>query len=133
MSPKKRTFPRIDSFLSRIRPIAPNAPPPGSAEIPAPGAWQDFFKGIERGEKIGFLFDREKVISLAETRQPPPENAFSMPLTASGKTIGVLQAAGNEAGWTAQEIEIVSAVGTQLAQHIEDLRRSEQNEQPAGK
>jgi GAF domain-containing protein len=68
------------------------------------------------------------VISLEQAPMPLPEDALRVPLTVSGKTIGTIQAAGNEAGWTAQEIEIVSAVAAQLAQHLENLRRSEKIE-----
>jgi hypothetical protein len=100
---------------------------PPTAVLPASGR-QNFLNGIDRGQKMGFTYDRGQVTSLEEAPQPLPENALCVPLTVSGKTIGILQAAGNEAVWTAQEIEIVSAVAAQLARHLEHLRLLEPNE-----
>jgi hypothetical protein len=102
-----------------------------SAAASLAGRGQDLLKGIDRGEKMGFTYDQEKVTSLEESPLPMPDNALCMPLMVSGTTIGTVQAAGNEAGWTAQEIEIVSAVAAQLARHLENLRRLEQNEKHA--
>jgi hypothetical protein len=140
MSPIKRKYRLIDSFFSRIRPLDPDSPSRVKAENPAAGAagsltagspaggWRGFFTGIKGGRTVGVAFHQEKVISLEQAPMPLPEDALRVPLTVSGKTIGTIQAAGNEAGWTAQEIEIVSAVAAQLAQHLENLRRSEKIE-----
>jgi GAF domain-containing protein len=100
---------------------------PPTAVSPASGR-QDLVNSVDRGQKMGFTYDQEKVTSLEEAPLPPPENALRVPLMVSGATIGTIQVAGNEAGWTAQEIEIVSAVAAQLARHIENLRLLEQNE-----
>jgi hypothetical protein len=134
MSPIKRKYKLIDAFFSRIRPFAPDSPSRAKAEKPAAeaaaslspaGGWQGFFPGIAGRRTMGFTFDRGTVTSLEQTPMPLPEDALRIPLTVSGKTIGVVQAAGKEAGWTAQEIEIVSAVAAQLARHLENLRPSE--------
>lgn len=105
----------------------PESVAPPTALLPVSG-WQDLLNGVDRGQKIGFTYDQEKVTSLEEAPLPPPENALRVPLMISGITIGIIQAAGNEADWTAQEIGIVSAVALQLARHIENLRLLGQNE-----
>jgi len=107
--------------------IRPESVVPPTAASPVRG-WQDLVNSVDRGQKIGFTYDQEKVTSFEEAPPPPPENALCVPLMISGTTIGIIQAAGDEAGWTAQEIEIVSAVAVQLARHIENLRLLEQNE-----
>lgn len=115
----------------KSQPSAQDARPesfvPPNTVSPARGR-QDFVNGIDRGQKIGFAYDQENVTSMEAAHQPPPENALRVPLMVSGTTIGTIQVAGNEAGWTAQEIELVGAVAAQLARHIENLRLLEQNE-----
>jgi GAF domain-containing protein len=100
---------------------------PPTVVSPASGR-QDILTGNDRGQKMGFTYDQEKVTSLEEALLPPFENALCVPLMVSGTTIGTIRAAGNEAGWTTQEIEIVSKVAAQLARHLENLRLLEQNE-----
>lgn len=105
----------------------PESVVPPTAVSPDSGL-QDFINGIDRGQKMGFIYNHEKVSSVDETHLPPPENTLFVPLMVSGKMIGAIQGSGNEVGWTTQEIEIVSAVAAQLARHLENLRLLEQNE-----
>jgi GAF domain-containing protein len=144
MSQRNRKYKRIEALFSEVQPVAPDSPLQDAAKTPADdtrpvsvvpptavspaSGQQDILNGINRGQKIGFTYDQEKVTSLEEAPLPLLENALCVPLMVSGTTIGTIQAAGNEAGWTAQEIEIISAVAAQLAQHIENLRLLEQNE-----
>jgi hypothetical protein len=100
---------------------------PPTAQSPASGR-QDLIHGIDHGQKMGFTYGQEKVTSLEETPLPLPENTLRVPLMVSGTTIGIIEDAGSETDWTAKEIEIVSAVAAQLAQHLENLRLLEQNE-----
>ncbi|MGB7537700.1 MAG: hypothetical protein WBM17_04105 [Anaerolineales bacterium] len=100
---------------------------PPTSVSPA-GGRQDFLNGIDRGRKMGFAFDHGKVTSLEETPPPLPTNGLFVPLMVSGTMVGTIQGAGNEAAWTAQEIEIVSAVAVQLARHLESMRLLEQDE-----
>lgn len=133
MSQGKRKYKRIEAFFSRVRLVAPNSPSRATAEAIPPaaaspaGGWQDILNRIGRGQKVGFTYDQEKFTSLEETPLPLPENAICVPLTVSGMTIGTLQVAGDEAGWTARETEIISAVAAQLVQHLEHLRILEQD------
>jgi hypothetical protein len=122
MSRIKRKYKRTESFSFRVRPIAPDSPPraavertvegkavssaSSAAESPA-GGRRRFFSGIERRWRMGFRFAQGKATSADE--EPPPESALRVPPTVSGKPIGSIQAAGKEAGWTAQEIKTVSA------------------------
>jgi GAF domain-containing protein len=137
MSQIKRKYKQIEAFFSRVRPVAPDSPSRAAAAKPAmgsapslvspaaaspAGSWQHFFTGVERRQMMGFTYDQEEVTSLEESPLPLPDNALRVPLTVSGKTIGTIQAAGKEAGWTANEIEIVGAVAAQLSQHLENLR-----------
>jgi signal transduction histidine kinase len=127
-------------------PATPKAPPPGrrpgreprgetagaepdakadsevSAGSQAADGWVDFLDGIDRGTKIGFAFDQEKVTPLEEAPQDAPDHALRMPLTVSGTTIGTLQTSGSRQRPTAQEAEIIRVTAAQLAQHIESLR-----------
>jgi hypothetical protein len=132
MSPIKRRYKRIEEFFAGIRPAAPEPPaqtaePDSSFEPPAEG-FADLFTGPGRGRPMGFAFDRGKVVSLAEASLPLPEDAWRVPLTASGKPVGSIQIAMKEPAWTAQEIEIVGAVAAQLGLHIGELRRGDRRE-----
>jgi GAF domain-containing protein len=134
MYQRNRKYKRIEALFSEVQPVVPDSPLRAEAKLPSPGTpaedltWQDLLNSADRGQKMGFTYDQEKVTSFEEAPLPPPENALCVPLMISGTTIGIIQAAGNEAGWTAQEIEIVSAVAVQLARHTENLRLLEQNE-----
>jgi GAF domain-containing protein len=157
MSPRNRKYKRIEALFSKSPPVAPDYPPQAAAMTPATGIsderhahpsvedsrpvsvvppaaaspatdGQDFENGIDRGQKLGFAYDQGKVTSLEKASLPPLENPLCLPLMVSGATIGIVQGTANEAGWTAQEIEIVGAVTAQLAQHLENLRRLDQNE-----
>jgi|WetSurMetagenome_2_1015567.scaffolds.fasta_scaffold1451341_1 GAF domain-containing protein len=137
MSQTHRKYQRLEEFFSRVPPATPDAASPATTNEPGIEAaaslvspadeshadgWQVFFSDVHREHTIGFAFRQGIVTPLEETAPPLPENSLRVPLVLSGKTIGSIQVAGNEASWTAQEIEIVGAVATQLSQHIEQLR-----------
>lgn len=143
MSQAKRKYKLIDAFFSRIRPVAPDSPSRAAEEKESAGTaaafvsstaaqpaggWQGFFTGFDRGKMMGFSFEKDRVTPLEEELLPLLENALRIPLRISGKMIGSIQAVRIEAGWTAQEIEIVGAVAAQLAQHIENLTLSGKKE-----
>ncbi|MGB7537704.1 MAG: ATP-binding protein [Anaerolineales bacterium] len=113
--------PRLESVTPTPAMETASSSAPLTAIAPA-GGWENFLNGIDRGVKMGFTFDQEKVISLQEAPPPLPERALSVPLTVTGTTIGTLQAGRDGQGWTSQENEIVNATAVQLAQHIEGLR-----------
>jgi len=123
MSNDKRRYKRIEEFFTRIRRIAPEPPASISSEESAADGWSDVFSGIGSRRRMGFAFDRGKIFSLVETPLPMPDDALRVPLTVSGKPIGSIRVAGKAAGLTPQEIDIVGAVASQLAQHLEELSR----------
>jgi hypothetical protein len=156
MSQRTRKYKRIEALFSKGQPVAPDSPLRAGAKVPAPGiaandrsvsaeetdpesvvppaaassdsGWRDFINGVDRGRKMGFTCNHGKVSAWDETTLPITDNGLLVPVMVSGKMIGAIQGAGNEAGWTAQEIEMVSAVAAQLGEHLENLRRMEQRE-----
>jgi signal transduction histidine kinase len=87
--------------------------------------WQEFLDAIERGQRVGFAFDQQRVVPLKANAlsESAIENALNVPITVTGEQIGVIQL-GDESSraWTSRETEIVQATARQLAQHIENLR-----------
>ena len=145
MSQGKRKYKLIELFFSKIRPLAPDSSPRAAAKTPegertasfagpaatAPaGGWRDFFSNVDHGTTMGFAFKQGNVVSLPEATPPPPEDVLRVPLMVAGKAFGSVQAAREQAGLTAQEIEIVSAVAAQLAQHLVNLTLSKNDEIP---
>jgi GAF domain-containing protein len=149
MSQRNRLYERIKTLFSKTQSVAPDSPLQTAGKMPAPRTSakgltgraketqaqqsaegiQDIVHGTGRGYTMGFAYNQEKMISLEKEPLPPLENALCVPLMVAGTTIGTIQAAGNETGWTPQEIEIVSAVAAQLARHLENLGHPERNEQ----
>ncbi len=149
MSQRSRKYKRIEALFSKGQPAAPDSPLRAAGKTPAPGTpsedltvgvedtlpesvsppvaaspdrgREDFINDFDRGQKTGFTYDQGEVTSLEKTPLPLREKTMFVPLVVSGKMIGTIQGGGNEADWTAQEIEIVSAVAAQLAQHLEKL------------
>jgi hypothetical protein len=124
MSLKSRKYKRIEALFSESPPAAPDSPLPAAAKppIPAPPAAQPTDRAL-----TGPSHKREEIASPVETPPPSPTNVLSVPLTVAGKTIGAVQAAGNEP-WTGREIEIVNGVAAQLARHLEKLSRGGEEE-----
>ena len=87
--------------------------------------WQEFLDAIERGQRVGFAFDQQRVVPLKANAlfKSAIENALNVPITVTGEQIGFIQL-GDEPNraWTSRETEIVQATARQLALHIENLR-----------
>ncbi len=91
--------------------------------------WKDFLNGIERSERIGFVFNQMEVTPLENANATQSTNALSAPITVTGATVGKIYVAEEEErDWTSNEAEIVQATAVQLAQHIESLRLLAQSE-----
>jgi GAF domain-containing protein len=86
--------------------------------------WQDYLDAIERGQKIGFVFEQDGVAPLSvEAIQTESENMLSIPVTVTGAKVGAIQVKNDsDRTWTANETELVQTICAQLGQHIENLR-----------
>ncbi|MBN2085797.1 MAG: GAF domain-containing sensor histidine kinase [Anaerolineales bacterium] len=116
-APKARVAPAAPAVAA---PAAPSSPP-AIAATPAEG-WEDFLNGIDRGNRLGFVYGQGRMTALPDAQPPAPDKALDIPLTIAGTTIGTLQAVGDGSDWTAQQTEIAKAAASQLAQHIDGLR-----------
>ncbi|HET7142432.1 MAG TPA: GAF domain-containing protein, partial [Anaerolineales bacterium] len=90
--------------------------------------WLDFLNGIDRGEKIGYVFDQTEVKAIERESNAQSITGLSMPITVTGATVGKIQVAQEEREWTSSESQIVQSTADQLAQHIENLRLLAQTE-----
>lgn len=91
----------------------------------AVAGWREFLDGIQRSEKVGFVYAQEEVIPLMEAGSTPiqGEDMLAVPIELAGAKIGEICLA-DEPGraWTAQETEIIRATANQIAQQLENLR-----------
>jgi signal transduction histidine kinase len=85
--------------------------------------WAQFLNAVDRSERLGYTYDREKVTATAEPLPLPDASTLAAPMVITGEMIGQLQLQ-REAGqaWTDDEAEIVLAVARQAAQQVENLR-----------
>jgi signal transduction histidine kinase len=92
--------------------------------------WQDFLDALERGHKVGFVFDQNRIAPLtAEAIAAGAEDALSIPISVTGTRVGAIQLKNeSDRAWTAGETELVQAVSAQLSQQIENLRLLAQTE-----
>ncbi|MCA9960155.1 MAG: GAF domain-containing protein [Anaerolineales bacterium] len=91
-------------------------------------AWQDYLAANETGTH-GFAYRENKVIPLPgetdEVGAAQREHILQQPLTVQGETIGHLEVAGSGD----EETEaLIQAVSTQLSNHLESLRLTDQTE-----
>jgi signal transduction histidine kinase len=84
--------------------------------------WQGFLNGIDRSERIGYLFDQKDTIAVNELPGTNSRSCLNVPITITGAKVGVLQTAEEDRTWTAQDIEIIQATAARLGQQIESLR-----------
>jgi signal transduction histidine kinase len=91
--------------------------------------WQDFLNGIGRSEKIGYLYNQDKVVTLQHAEGTPPQQNLSVPISIMGTEVGKIQVADDARAWTPQDVELISAAAARLSRHIESLRLLSQAEQ----
>lgn len=89
--------------------------------------WQEYLDGIHLPEQIGYRFEQGQVLSL-EGDAAPPENALTAPISISGEPIGVLTVELDETGHNPLATELLNAVASQVAEHLEILRLLELTE-----
>ncbi len=92
--------------------------------------WQDFLDAIERGQKIGYVYDQAGVAPLrAEASGGKAAEAMQAPILVTGAKVGEIRVAEDpDHPLTSSQIELVKATAAQLGQHIENLRLLAQTE-----
>lgn len=91
--------------------------------------WQDFLNSIERGERLGYRFDQQEILPVAEVAPVEENAALAVPITVTGAPIGHLQTADENRVWTEQDREILQATAERLGRHLDNLRLLAQAEQ----
>ncbi|MBI3161019.1 MAG: GAF domain-containing protein [Chloroflexi bacterium] len=90
--------------------------------------WTEYLDAIHRPEKTGFVFEQNKVVSLAEAKETGmSEYAVAAPIAITGEDIGDLVVE-LDSEPAAQSQELVRTVARQVAQQIESLRLLESAE-----
>lgn len=93
--------------------------------------WQEHLDAIHQPERIGFVFEGNAVIPLADAAdiKPPSEgNIIQAPVAITGESLGTLSVELDARDLTAQTAELVNNVARQVAQQIENLRLLESAE-----
>lgn len=91
--------------------------------------WEDFLNSIDRGERIGYFYNQDKVLALQNAEEIPPQQNMSIPISVTGVEVGKIQVVDDSYAWTPYDIELISAAAAQLSRHIEGLRLLSQAEQ----
>jgi len=92
-------------------------------------SWDEYLDAIHKPEQLGFAFDHDKVVPLAEFDEPSDENrAVSAPISLTGEELGSLVVEIDEEIKKEQTGELVEIVARQVAQQIENLRLLESAE-----
>ncbi len=95
------------------------------------GGWSDFLNAVERGERVGYVYDANGLTPSRELLAPAPDPlTLAAPIVVSGEPIGAIQLEGNASyEWAQDDTEVVVAVARQVAQQVENLRLLAQAEQ----
>jgi GAF domain-containing protein len=97
-------------------------------------AWREFLDAIHRQEQMAFAYespDTQSESELAEAVMAPDgETMISAPISVAGAAVGAIELTRHtDQPWTEADQEIVSAISTQVAQKIENLRLLAEAEQ----
>jgi GAF domain-containing protein/HAMP domain-containing protein len=92
--------------------------------------WNEHLNAIHKPEQLAFVFNRHKMVQLAETipYQPEEETAISAPIAVTGESLGSLVVEIDDETHREQANELVHVVARQVAQQIENLRLLESAE-----
>ncbi|MBN1305952.1 MAG: GAF domain-containing protein [Anaerolineales bacterium] len=92
-------------------------------------SWRDFLDAIERGERIGYTYDQEKIMPLLSMLPEEADgNVLVAPVEFLGTSIGKFQLERDQE-WTEDDNMLANAVARQVAQQVENLRLLAQAEQ----
>jgi GAF domain-containing protein/HAMP domain-containing protein len=93
--------------------------------------WSEHLDAVHKPELLGFVFDRNEVVSLDDTTEFQPsgdEKVVSAPISVTGEALGSLVVELDSEGQHNQTNELVNIVARQVAQQIENLRLLESAE-----
>ena len=93
--------------------------------------WNEHLDAIHKPEQIGFVFEHNKIESLAKdetAQQPSAGKAISAPIAVTGEALGSLVVELDDDAHREQTSELVNVVARQVAQQIENLRLLESSE-----
>jgi GAF domain-containing protein/HAMP domain-containing protein len=87
--------------------------------------WNDYLDAIHRPEHIGYIYDQNKVVPIAEVDSLPlavDNNTLTAPISVTGESLGTLTVQLGEGKRNEQAFELVNTVARQVAQQVESLR-----------
>ncbi|MCS7009993.1 MAG: GAF domain-containing protein [Anaerolineales bacterium] len=90
-------------------------------------SWQEYLDSIHQPEQIGYLFEQNQVLPLADST-PEDLQGLSIPITIGQEQIGSMIVELEENQPTPQAIELLQAVSRRVAEHLENLRLLENAE-----
>lgn len=92
--------------------------------------WADYLDAINRGEKLAYTYASAESATDASPGMVPISanpNALQLPISVADEPIGLIQVeADDNRHWTEDALALVSAVGQQVAQQVENLRLLEE-------
>jgi GAF domain-containing protein len=83
--------------------------------------WGDYLDAIHKSEEIGFVFEQNTITTLA-TDAKIKADAFIVPISVTGETLGNLVVEIEGQSPISQTDELINTVARQVAQQIENLR-----------
>ncbi len=98
----------------------------------AHAGWGEFLDGIERSERISYVYENDMLSPLvninAALDSVTQEPGLNVPIQVSGESIGEFRfQIGRD--WTSEEVSIANSVAKQVAQQLENIRLLTQAEQ----
>jgi len=93
--------------------------------------WSEHLDAIHKPEQLGFVFDHNNVVPLAEEEEMQMSedgNTVSAPISVTGEALGSLMVEFDDESRAEQTSELVNIVARQVAQQVENLRLLESAE-----
>ena len=93
--------------------------------------WQEYMDAVHKPEQVGYIFDQNKTVPLGEVENlqlPVGGNSLTVPITITGETVGNLIVELDREAQNSQTTELINAIASQVAQHVESLRLLESAE-----
>ncbi len=87
--------------------------------------WQDFLDGVDRGHRLGFAFDQNRVIPLngGSVEAPGTPTPLQVPIRVGESQIGAISVSDEaDRGWNDWEKKFAQSTARLIGQHVENLR-----------